>query len=280
GAMLALLKRIAPAVTSAVPHIAVSELRAGRSRAVAIAATSAIAVFGGVSIQGAHGDLQQGLENAARDMNASTDLWVSPAGKVNLLMTQPFPARSLGRLRHLPGVRAVRIYRGGLLDWRERRTWVIAPPAGAVPLIPPSQLLGGDLRLAEERLRAGGWAVLSEALAAEHHLRIGEAFSLPAPRPSTFRLAAISTNIGWAPGALILSAADYARAWESEEPSAFNVLLAAGISPAAGRHGIDRALGRDAGKTWRGAREHADKPRALTRPGLSHLSEIAPLILA
>ena len=29
------------------------------------------------------------------------------------------------------------------------------------------------------------------------------------------RLAAISTNIGWAPGAIVISAADYARAWES-----------------------------------------------------------------
>ena len=62
---LALVKRAAPAVTSVVPHIAVMELRSGRSRAVAIAATGAIAVFGAVSIQGAHGDLLKGLENAA-----------------------------------------------------------------------------------------------------------------------------------------------------------------------------------------------------------------------
>src|SRR4029077_10583141 len=84
----------------------------------------------------------------------------------------------------------------------------------------------------------------------------------------------------WAPGALILSAADYARAWESEEPSAFNVLLAAGISPAAGRHEIERALGPDSGLTVQSARQHADKQRALTRQGLSRLSQIATLILA
>lgn len=280
AATLALVRRVAPAITSAVPHVAVSELRAGRSRAVAIAATAAIAVFGSVAIQGAHGDLQQGLEDAARDMNASTDIWVSPAGTFNLLMTQPFPATSLLRLRRLPGVRAVRIYRGGLLDWRERRTWVIAPPAGAVAPIPPSQLVEGDLRQAGERLRAGGWAVLSQALAAEHHLRIGDAFSLPAPRPSTFRLAAVSTNIGWAPGAIILGAADYARAWESDEPSAFNVLLSRGVSPAEGRREIERALGSGSGLTVQSARRHADKQRALTRQGLARLSQIATLILA
>ena len=91
-ALLALVTLLAPKVTSAVPHVAVSELRAGRSRAIAIAATGAVAVFGSVSIQGAHGDLQHGLENAARDVNAVTDIWVSPTGTFNLLMVQPFPA--------------------------------------------------------------------------------------------------------------------------------------------------------------------------------------------
>ncbi|HTA06023.1 MAG TPA: FtsX-like permease family protein, partial [Solirubrobacteraceae bacterium] len=204
GGLLRMTARLARTITSAVPHIAVSELRAGRSRAVAIAATGAIAVFGSVSIQGAHGDLQHGLENAAHDMNAFTDVWVSPAGSFDLLMTQPFPSTALERLRQTPGVRAVRVYRGGLLDWRERRIWVIAPPLSASPLIPPSQIVQGDLTQADRRLRAGGWAVLSQALASEHHLQLGDTFTLPAPRPTSFRLAAISTNIGWAPGAIIL----------------------------------------------------------------------------
>jgi putative ABC transport system permease protein len=282
AAALALVKRTAQKVTSAVPHVAVSELRAARSRAVAIAATGAIAVFGSVAIQGAHGDLQHGLENAARDTNASTDLWVSPAGAFNLLMTQPFPGGSLQALRRLPGIRAVRVYRGALLDWGERRTWVIAPPAAATPLVPPSQLVEGDLRLADARLRAGGWAVLSEALADEHHLRIGDAFTLPAPRPSRLRLAAISTNIGWAPGAIVLSASDFARAWDSAQPSAFNVLLAPGVSPATGRRTVERALGRPtaSGLAVQTAAQHAGKQNALTREGLARLTQIAELILA
>ncbi len=279
GATLVLLKRLAPAVRSAIPHVAVMELRAGRSRAVAIAATGAVAVFGSVSIQGAHGDLQNGLENAARDMNASTDIWVSPAGSFNLLMTQPFPATALERLRRLPDVRDARIYRGGLLDWEERRTWVIAPPVAAVPLIPPSQLTQGSLRLADERLRRGGWAVLSGALASEHHLHIGQAFTLPAPHPSRFRLAAISTNIGWAPGAIIVNAEDYARAWESEQPSAYNILLARGTSTAQGRREIETALGPHSGLAVQSAGQHAEKQRVLTRQGLERLSQIAALIL-
>ena len=56
------------------------ELRAGRARAIAIAATGAIAVFGSVAIETAHGDLLHGLENAAHDLNSFTDVWVSPSG--------------------------------------------------------------------------------------------------------------------------------------------------------------------------------------------------------
>ncbi len=278
-AMLGSIARLARKVTSAVPHVAVSELRAGRSRAVAIAATGAIAVFGSVSIQGAHGDLQHGLENAAHDMNAFTDLWVSPAGSFNLLMTQPFPGNTLARLQRVPGVRATSVYRGGLLDWRQRRIWVIAPPATAQPLIPPSQLVEGDLATASARVRTGGWVVVSQALASEHHLQIGDAFTLPAPHPTTFHLAAISTNIGWAPGAIVMNADDYARAWESPEPSAFNVLLAPGTTPTQGRAVVQRALGPGSGLAVQTAAQHADKQRTLTRQGLARLSQIATLIL-
>ncbi|HEY2283144.1 MAG TPA: FtsX-like permease family protein, partial [Solirubrobacteraceae bacterium] len=64
-ATLALVRALAPRIVSAVPHVAVMELRAGRTRALAISATGAIAVFGSVAIQAAHGDLLHGLENAA-----------------------------------------------------------------------------------------------------------------------------------------------------------------------------------------------------------------------
>jgi putative ABC transport system permease protein len=279
AATLALVRRLAPMITSAVPHVAGMELRAGRSRAIAIAATGAIAVFGSVSIQGAHADLQHGLEDAARDMNAFTDVWVSPAGTFDLLMTQPFPATAQGSLERLPGVRAVRLYRGALLDWGERRTWVIAPPREAVPLVAPSQLVEGDLVRASERVRQGGWAVLSRALADEHHLHIGQAFLLPAPRPTSFRLAAISTNIGWAPGAIIVNAEDFARVWESREPSAYNVLLAPGVPPDRARRELEGALGAGSGLTVQTAAQHAGKQRALTRQGLARLSQIATLIL-
>jgi putative ABC transport system permease protein len=280
NATLSIVRRVAPGITSAVPHVAVMELRAGRARAVAIAATGAVAVFGSVAIEAAHGDLLHGLENAAHDMNAFTDVWVSPAGTFNLLKTSPFAPTEQPKLEKLPGVRAVRLYRGGLLDIGERRVWVIAPPRESTPLLPASQIVEGDVARAEDEVRAGGWMVVSQAIAEEHHLHVGDSFALPTPIPSSFKVAAIGTNIGWAPGAIIMGADDYARAWGSTEPSAYNVLLSPGTSQAQAKREIEGALGgASSGLAVQTAEEHASQQRALSRQGLERLTQIATLIL-
>jgi putative ABC transport system permease protein len=277
--MLAFVRRIAPTIVSAVPHIAVMELRAGRSRAIAIAATGAIAVFGSVSIQGAHSDLLNGLYNAAHDANAATDIWVSAAGNSNLLMTSPFAPTQQSKLSALPGVSAVRVYRGGLLDYKDRRIWVIAPPQEATPLVPPTQLVEGNVAQANAHIREGGWAVVSLALAEEHKLKIGSSFTLPTPIPTSFRVAAISTNIGWAPGAIVMSADDYAKAWGSQDASAYNVLMKPGVTPEQGVHEIRAALGPESALAVQTAEQHANTLRSITRQGLTRLSQIATLIL-
>jgi putative ABC transport system permease protein len=275
---LTLVKRLACAIASPVPHVATMELSAARARAVAIAATGAVAVFGSVAIQGAHGDLLAGLDNAAHDMNAFTDLWVAPAGSYNLLKTTPFEPVERARLERLAGIEAVRLYRSGLLDYGSRRVLVIAPPRQATPLLPETQLVEGNLRQATERVRAGGWLVLSRALAEEHHLRIGEAFTLPSPDPQTFRIAALSTNIGWEPGAIVMNASDYARAWGSQDASAYNILLAPGVSPASGAREVERSLGPSSGLAVQSAAQQTDQQRALSSEALASLTQIAKLI--
>jgi putative ABC transport system permease protein len=278
GVTLALVKRLARTVTGAVPHVAAMELSAAGARAVAITATGAIAIFGSVAIQGAHGDLLTGLDGAARDMNAFTDVWVSPAGSYNLLHTAPFAPVDLARLERVPGVRAVQLYRSGLMDYGERRVLVIAPPREATPLLPGAQLVHGSLRQATERVHAGGWLVLSQAIASEHHLRIGQALELPTPNPTTFRIAALSTNISWAPGAIVMNATDYARAWGTRDISAYSVLLAPGVPATRGAGEIERVLGPHSGLTAQTARRHTDQQSALSRRALARLTQIATLI--
>jgi putative ABC transport system permease protein len=157
---------------------------------------------------------------------------------------------------------------------------VIAPARQSTPLLPAAQIVQGNPRQAERRVRAGGWLVLSQALAAEQHLHVGQAFTLPSPVPTSFRVAALSTNIGWAPGAIVMNAEDYARAWGSDDVSAYGIELDRNISPGAAVGEIDRALGPPArsGLVTETAAAHATKQRALDRRALARLTQIATLI--
>ncbi len=279
GVALALAGRLARTITSPVGHVATMELRAGRARAVAIAATGAIAVFGSVTIQGAHENLLSGLEGATRELNASTDLWVAPAGHYNLLDTTPFPPAGQAKLERLPGVRAVRVYRSGLLDYGDRRVLVIAPPREATPLLPSGQIVQGDPARTTERVRAGGWLVISRALAAEQRARIGQTLTLPTPNPSAFRVAALSTNVGWAPGAIITNASDYARAWGSRDATAYSIVLASGTPATRVVREIERTLGPHSGLAVQTSAHHTALQIALSRGALARATQIATLIL-
>jgi putative ABC transport system permease protein len=280
-AVIAVFDRLQARFGSASARIAVIELRSPKTRArsIAIAATGAIAVFGSVAIQGAHANLQRGLDRLAHDAAVAADFWVAPPGMQDLLATTPFRDRASVALAALPGVRAVGTYRASFLDYGDRHVWVLAPPDTAVHPLPPSQLVEGDLVLADARLRAGGWAVISQALAAQNHLHIGQRFTLPTPDPTTFRVAALTTNLGWPPGAIILNPADYVRAWGSADPSAYNVMLEPGAHPQAVRREIRQALGPASGLTVESARQRERSLRAASRQGLSRLTQIATLVL-
>ncbi|HWX95265.1 MAG TPA: FtsX-like permease family protein [Solirubrobacteraceae bacterium] len=262
-------------------YLAVIELRSpgNRARSIGVAATGAIAVFGSVAIQTAHGDLQEGLNRVARGLNATTDVWVSPASEANSLATTPFHGVVAAQVAALPAVRSIGLYRGSFLDIGDRRTWVIAPPRQVARPLPRGQLLEGSTALATRRFHEGGWIIISRAIAQERNLHVGDLFTLPAPRPTPFRIAALSTNFGWPSGAIMLNADDYARAWGSSDPSALLVGLQPGISPAAGRSEIRRALGSGSGLEVQTAAERERDFRATGRQGLSRLTQISALVL-
>ena len=277
---LALAGWLAGFLVSPVAHVARMELSAGRTRAVAIAATGAVAVFGSVAIQGAHRDLLAGLRTAARETTAAAPLWVAPVGSYNLLMTTPFAPLAQRRLRRVPGVRAVSLYRGGLLDYGRRRVLVIAPPLAARSLLPTGQLLGGDARRVQALVRGRGWIVVSRAIAEEHDLHVGQSVTLPTPNPTKMYVAALSTNLGWEPGAIVMSAPSYARAWGSTDASAYAIQLAPGISPSRGAREIQSALGpsRESALAVQTARQRSDALQTLDTRALARLTQIATLI--
>jgi len=281
GAIVSAFAALRRAPNSAAPVLAVAELRsrATRTRSYAVAATAAIAVFGSVAIQGAHSDLQRGLDGSAHDVASATEVWASPGGISNLLGTTPFPISAARALDGVPSIRSVAVYRAGFMDFGNRRVWVLAPPRANADLMPPSQIVSGNLTLADQRLRTGRWAVISKSLAQERGLSIGSSFTLPSPVPTRLRVAALGTNIGWSPGAIVIDADTYARAWGTTDASALQIQLARGVSTAAGVAAVRRALGPKSALYVESASARELRERAASREGLSRLSQIAALVL-
>ncbi|HTU79236.1 MAG TPA: FtsX-like permease family protein [Solirubrobacteraceae bacterium] len=263
------------------PFVAVRELRSapGWSRTVAIAATGAVAVFGSVAIDGTRMDLQRGLDASARAIDSTADVWVTPTAESDAFATVPFSDESGRLLESLSGVREVRPYRGDFLDYGVRRVWVLAPSPAVHRPIAPAELVEGNLALVTARIRAGGWVVVSRALASEHHLRIGQAFTLPSPEPTTVRLAGVISNLGWPSGAMILNADEFARAWGSADVSAFQVILSTRSSSIAVDRLIGKSLGPNTGLTAESAFQREQRHYREASQGLSRLTAITALVL-
>jgi putative ABC transport system permease protein len=267
---------------STATRLAVGELKDSMTsiRSLAVASTGALAVFGTVAVAGAQDNLQSGLNSASHEWNRAADIWVSPAGADNSLATTPFPTSVASRIEHVEDVRSVSIYRGSFLNVGDRRVWVIAPPSRqSTDPMPPGQLTEGSAAQANGRLRGHGWAVLSEAIAHEMHLHIGQIFTLPSPRPTTFRVAGLSTNGGWPPGAVVINAEDYARAWGSNAASAIMVQIAPSRGLAETRLQIIRALGPHSGLAVQTAAEREAQWTKLSSQGLGRLTQIKTIVL-
>jgi putative ABC transport system permease protein len=262
--------------------LAVRAVRATPIRSLALAATGAVAIFGSISIEGAHGDLLRGLYHNSKDFLHTADLWVVIPGDENSLTTESFTTggRTLHRLRALPSVKDARPFYGGLLDSGDRRLWVTGRSTQDRTLIPPSQLKDGDLNAANLLLRHGGWVAVSESVVQEQHTHVGGRLTLPTPSGlRSFRVAAALTNLGWGPGAVVLSAPDYARVWQTTDPSAIEITLRPGSNLTVAGKEVRAALPRDVALTVQTTAERDAQFRRLARQGLGRLSQISTLLL-
>jgi len=273
------LERVSRRMRGSMLAVAVMELRATTTRSIALAAVAAAAVYGSVAIEGAHHDLVRGLDDNFGEYLGTADLWVTTGG--DDLTTNAFVAGTLAeRLMRRSEIAGVRPYQGGLLDDGDRRLWIIARSPGDPGLIPPSQLVSGDLADATARIRRGGWAAISDVFARSRGRHVGDAVTLPTPSgPLRMRVAATTTNLGWPPGAVIMNARDYRRAWQTDDPSALQIDLAPGVSPLAGKRAVAAVLGPRTGLRVQTLAERRAQYAALARQGLTSLSQISILLL-
>ncbi len=280
-AAAAIFDRLQRPIMGVASHLAAIELQSSstRARSLAIAATGAVAVFGSVAIQGAQRNLQHGLDEVSSDITRVTDLWVSPKNPSDVLATTPFQSHLARELRRVAGVAEVSAYRGAFLDIGDRRVLVIGPPRSGDRPIPPTQVIDGHLARADALLREGGWVVLSQELARAHRLRIGDTVTLPAPNPVRLRLAATTSNFGWPAGAMIVNADDFARAWGSSDPSAYEIELRPNVAPELVERDIAHLLGPGSALSVQSAAQREATYRATQHQGLARLDDIAALVL-
>jgi putative ABC transport system permease protein len=259
--------------------VALTGLRTTTLRSMALAATGAVALFGSMALGGARSDLLRGIGQVAHRFSDNAQLWViSP---LDNQATVPFAAGDYAaRVAALPSVSRVASYRGGFVDWGDRRPWVIARPPSATASVLQGQILQGRMQTAAARLREGGWIVLSKQIANEHHLKVGGLVRIPTPSGlARFRLAATSTNFGWPTGVIFINTSDYARSFATSALTALGIDLEPGANAAAAKAAIERRLGPEAGLEVVTPNTRAARIESSGGEGLDQLGEIATLLL-
>jgi putative ABC transport system permease protein len=100
----------------------------------------------------------------------------------------------------------------------------------------------------------------------------------------SLRIAALTSNLAWSPGALFLGSAQYARLWGksggANSATALGVTLKPGARAGEVQQRIRQALGRSSGLIVRTRSSLQTSIDALAREGLGQLREISNLLLA
>jgi putative ABC transport system permease protein len=276
---------LARALSERLPHLsslalALSGVRGTTMRSLALAATGAVALFGSIGLGGARSNLLGGIRSFAHSYAADAPIWVGEPGDNQA--THPLAgdggASIIGRLS---GVGSVERFQGAFLAVGARRVWVLARPAGGANHVLADETLGAaGSQQAGRRLGQGGWIVVSEQLASEHHTRPGETMTLPTPTgPRSYRVASLATNLAWTPGVVIMGTRDFTAAWGSDAPSALAIRPATGVSVPMLIEQIRHALGPSNGREIVSAATREGKINVLTSEGLSQLGLISTLLI-
>ncbi|HTW40732.1 MAG TPA: FtsX-like permease family protein [Solirubrobacteraceae bacterium] len=259
--------------------LALESLRETTLRALALVATGAAALFGAVALGGARDDLLRGIGGFATHYAREGDIWVFTPHDNQAVLAFP-PQRQQQLIARLPGVRTITTASGGLFDVGTRRVWLLAWPSNSPLSFLDGQIIDGQHSTVLARLRSGDWATVSQQLAGEHHVGVGDQITLPTPSGAVaFRIAALTTNFGWSPGAIVLGSAEYARAWQTTQATALAVGLQPGADPERVRREVARALGSHNGLEVLLASSREANMIGSAHEGLSQLGTISTLLV-
>lgn len=259
--------------------VALSSLHATTLRSLALTATGTLALFGSVALGGARSDLLHGISRYTSHYVGAASVWVVTP-RDNQATTDFNADDQLAKISQQAGVARASVFAGSFLDLGDRRVWVIAWPTSVGAGLLKDQIVDGSLLVAAKRLRQSGWVTISQQMASRSGAHIGGTFSIPTPTGlHAFKVAATTTNFGWSPGAVVMSAPDYARAWASTAPTAFGLELTPGTEPSTVVSSVRRALGSSSGLEVLTAQKRAASINSSASEGLGQLGDIAFMLL-
>ncbi|HEV7161698.1 MAG TPA: ABC transporter permease [Solirubrobacteraceae bacterium] len=261
-------------------QVALTSLKSATLRSLALAATGAVAIFGGIALGGSRDDLLRGIDGFAHSYASDAQLWVANPEDNQATVTFT-PGDYPQKIARVPGVKAVRSFQGGFLELGDRRVWVIARPPGANTSVLRSQTIGGSWTETVHRLGEGGWVAVSQQIAEQHHVKVGQSLALPTPSGETrLRLAATTTNLAWSPGVIFMGTVDYRRLWMTSATTALGVQLRPGTNVPVARAAIASILARGrSGLEVTSASTRETRIDKLTSDGLGRLGEISTLLV-
>lgn len=279
--LLKLARSVSRRSSDPAARLATAELRGSPTRSVALLATGMVASLLMVLIGGSVSDVQRAASTGASDLLSSASIWIKPGGPENVYTTQPFAyTETQHRLQRLNAVDSVLAWRDSFLDLRRRRVWVLGVPPQTPAQIAPSQLIEGSLPTADRHIREGGWAALSQPIVIEHHLRLGEPFTIPTPTGNaTLRLAATIANYGWLPGAIVMNSHENAILWGSTTATQLAVTLKPGITLEQGKQAVQAALPHGNALTVETTSERRSEVSAVLGSTLSRLNDTTIIVL-
>ena len=259
--------------------LALSSLKATALRSLALAATGAVALFGSVALGSSRSDLLRGIDGYTAHYASSADVWVvNPED--NQAVEDFNPDSYVKRLSHVAGVASVHVFQSSFLDFGNRRTWVIAWPAGVPMELLHDQIVKGNLTGTAAAIREGNSIAVSEQIASEYHVGVGDTLTLPTPSgEESFKVAATTTNFGWTPGAILMSTGAYERYWASQAPSALGVDLVPTANASVVKSAIEHELGAGSGLEVLSAQVRKTTIEKTASEGLGQLGEIAMLLV-
>jgi putative ABC transport system permease protein len=259
--------------------LALASLRSTTLRSLALAATGALALFGSIALGGSRNDLLRGIGRYTSHYVEGADIWlVNPHD--NQAINEINPGHLSADVARVRGVRQIHAFQGSFLDIGDRRVWLIAWPGAVRASLLDGQVTSGDISQAARRLRGSGWIAVSQQIAERAGAHVGDLLRIPTPSGSRdLRVAALTTNFGWSPGALVLNGADYRRLWPSSAPTALGVELRQGANMAQVSRAIKEVLGPSSGLEVISASQRAASINGSASEGLGQLGNIATLLL-